>query len=80
MAGTTILMVRMTTMPATSSPAPLTRTRNLPARNAVRSLVRPALAVAAALVAMAVLLALRFGLYAATHPGMPAVVQLLRSR
>lgn len=63
-------------MLATSSPAPLTRARNLPSRNAVRSLARPALAVAAALIAMAALMALRFGLYAATHPGMPAVRHL----
>ncbi|MBV8534598.1 MAG: hypothetical protein JO128_03335 [Alphaproteobacteria bacterium] len=45
-------------------------------RNHLRSLAKPALAIGGALVAMAALMGLRFGLYAATHRDLPVVLHL----
>ena len=50
-----------------------------PVRDTVRSFVRPALAIAGALVAMAALMGLRLGLYAVMHSDMPVVLHLFPS-
>ncbi len=62
---------------ATFSSAPLPRARRTPVRTSIRSLARPPIAIAATLVALATLMALRFGLYATTHGDMPVIRQLL---
>ncbi len=63
---------------ATSSPTPLPRARTVPVRGALRSLVKPAIAVALAVTAMAAMLGLRFGVYAAAHHEMPVILHLFQ--
>ena len=63
---------------ATLSPTPLPPARTVPVRGAVRSLVKPAVAIALAVTAMAALLGLRFCLYAATHSEIPVILHLFQ--
>jgi len=61
---------------ATLSSMPLPKARSVPVWSRVRSLARPAIAIATALAAVMTVLGLRFGVWAATHHEMPVLLHL----